>query len=127
LSNEQGLQLFFLQKDIRVQTEEIISLDKFTINFHSFTEAQTHNLGLNRKVAIDAQGHIRNAIGHPHSFGIVNQQNIQAIISQANFQEKWLISNTRIEKCKDCQYRFCCLSNSDIESKNGLYYKIDNY
>jgi len=41
-------------------------------------------------------------------------------------QEKRFISNDIIEKCKDCQYRYMCLSNSDIEEKAGKFHKINS-
>ena len=45
------------------------------------------------------------------------------VVSKRNFQEKWFISNDNIVKCCDCQFRYSCVSNSDILTKKGKYYK----
>lgn len=120
-----GRKIVAFKKDIRQEINEKIRPERFSPNIISFTEAQSHNLGLNRKVAIDSQGNIRNYISHTDTFGHVNEQRLEAVISQPAFREKWFLSNDRIEDCKDCQYRYTCVSNSDIRQENDKYYKTD--
>lgn len=120
-----GRKIVAFRKDIRQDTNEKIRPERFSPNIISFTEAQSHNLGLNRKVAIDSLGNIRNYISHTHSFGHVNEQKLEMVINQPAFREKWFLSNDQIEDCKNCQYRYTCVSNSDIRQENDKYYKTD--
>jgi radical SAM protein with 4Fe4S-binding SPASM domain len=90
-----------------------------------FAEAQKHNIGLNRKVCIDYAGNIKNYLSHRKIFGNVRKDLIKEIIEKPDFREKWFYSNDQLEVCKDCQYRYACLSNSDIKSCNNRYYKVD--
>lgn len=46
-------------------------------------------------------------------------------LKDSNFKKLWYIYNDKIEKCKDCQFRYQCVSNSDIKEENGKYYKVD--
>lgn len=115
--------IIYRQKDIRNDPEEIISPDRFTINIEVFAEAQSHNLGLNQKVCIDKNGNIKNYLAHEKIFANTNNTTIQSIIENPEFQINWNISNDKIEICKECQYRYCCVSNSDIIFERGKYYK----
>lgn len=120
-----GRKVVAFKKDIRQETREKIRPERFSPNIISFTEAQSHNLGLNRKVAIDSNGNIRNYISHARSFGHANEQKLETVINLPAFREKWLLSNDQIEDCKNCQYRYACVSNSDIRQENNKYYKTD--
>lgn len=55
--------------------------------------------------------------------GNVNNTKISDAINKKSFKDKWNISNSKIVKCMDCQFRYCCESNSDIYKKNNKYYK----
>lgn len=112
-------------KDIRIETIEIINQDRFTVNSYVFMEAQQHNTGLNRKVCIDAKGNIKNYINHVVNWGNVEKDTLRAIVTTNDFQEKWFISNDKIERCCDCQFRYCCISNSDIEVDKDTYRKLE--
>lgn len=114
-----------VRKDIRVETDEIIRPGRFKTNIQLFSEAQGHNLGLNRKVCIDKKGNIKNYLSHDISFGNVNTDAIKNVIETEEYRKKWYISNDKIENCKDCQYRYACVSNSDIKEEKGKYYKAD--
>jgi SPASM domain peptide maturase of grasp-with-spasm system len=115
--------LIFRQKDIREDFSEIISPDRFTINIEIFTEAQTFNTGLHRKVCIDKNGNIRNYPNHKKIFGNTGVTTIRSLIKSPEFQLNHHITNDMIEICKICQFRYCCVSNSDIILKEGKYFK----
>ena len=117
--------VIFINRNLGFKMGEKITLNSFVINIPSFAEARSHNIGLNRKVCIDSNGDIRNFLTHRKTYGNVNDEKIKDIIDLSNFQYKWNISNNKIQKCKDCQYRYMCLSNSDIIEKNGKFYKVD--
>jgi len=102
---------------------EYIDQRNFPVNLPLFTEAQQHNIGLNRKICIDENGALKNYLTHQKAFGNIKNKSIETTINTKEFQKKWFISNDKIEKCKECQYRYACLSNSDIIEKKGAYYK----
>lgn len=106
--------------------QEIIKKNNFVCNFSHYEEALTHNVGLNRKITIDYNGDLKNFYSHSLIFGNVIDMPISDVIDNKLFQIKWDISNDHIRKCKDCQYRYMCLSNSDLNYENGMYEKKDN-
>jgi SPASM domain peptide maturase of grasp-with-spasm system len=117
--------IVYCKKDLNKASAEIIHFNRFYTNIQMFAEAQKHNIGLNRKVCIDYAGNIKNYLSHHKIFGNVRKDLIKEIIEKPDFREKWFYSNDQLEVCKDCQYRYACLSNSDIKSCNNRYYKVD--
>lgn len=121
--NKLNAKILFFKKDIRKNSREIISQSRFCKNMDVFLESQNYNIGLNRKVSVSSDGSIKNYIDHDFVFGNVKKDKIKNIVFKDNFKSKWLISNDKIEKCKECQYRYSCVSNSDIEQKGKLFHK----
>lgn len=116
--------IFFTKKVITANSREVISPRNFTVSLPIFTEAQSFNIGLNRKVSIDSRGFIKNYPSHHANFGHINSDSIAKVISMPDFRKKWFINNDLIEVCKDCQFRYMCTSNSDlIQQENKLYKK----
>ena len=122
-----------LVKDVLYKSKAVIypdSLDicdshSFVTNIHAFTEAQSHNLGLNRKVCIDVNGNIKNFPSHAQSFGNVANDDIASIIQSEAFQAVWSLNHDKIEKCKDCEFRYICPDMSEIKEIDGKYYKVN--
>jgi SPASM domain peptide maturase of grasp-with-spasm system len=117
--------IVYLTKDLRTDAKEVINPNRFTTNMELFSEALSYNQALNRKVCISRSGEIRNYISHTRSFGNVKADAIRSVVSQDAFREKWYITNDEIEECRDCQYRYACINNSDIAIEDGKYYKTD--
>jgi SPASM domain peptide maturase of grasp-with-spasm system len=117
--------LIYFKKDIRIDSSEVIKVERFNTNIEIFSEANHFNLGLNRKVCINKEGEIKNYLNHTTTFGNIETKNIKDVVGTIEFQEKWTISNDKIEVCKKCQYRYACVSNSDIKKENNKYFKID--
>jgi len=86
----------------------------FICNLTAFCEAQNNNLALNKKVCIDKNGNIKNYLSHKQVFGNIRKDRLLQVFSKDSFSAIWKISNDRIEKCKDCQYRYMCFSCSEI-------------
>lgn len=124
-SRKDDLPLIYLRKDIRAETDEIIKVERFRTNIQMYAEALKYNSGLNRKVCIDSCGEIKNYLTHRHSFGNAKTDRVRDIVNKTAFQKKWFISNDVIEVCKHCQYRYACVSNSDILSKDNKFYKTE--
>ncbi|WP_299260749.1 grasp-with-spasm system SPASM domain peptide maturase [uncultured Aquimarina sp.] len=117
--------LVFSTKILSKNTMEAITLDSFTITHQMYYESLTYNTGLYRKVSIDTNGDIKNYISHKKVHGNINKDKIGEIINTTSFKKKYSFSNDKIEKCKDCQFRHMCTSNSDIISKEQAYTKMD--
>lgn len=99
---------------------------KFILNIKSFSEAKNYNLFFNRKIFICSNGKIKNHITHSKEFGNVNELKIKEVILEENFQKIWFLNNDKIEKCKDCQYRYVCLDDSEIIERDNLYFKTND-
>jgi len=115
--------IYHRKKDIRKDPVEIIHTDRFYANLEIFSEAQQHNVGLNRKVCIDRTGTIRNYLNHATTFGNVREQRIRPMVCTDAFRGKWFVSNGMIEGCKTCAYRYACVNNSDLNQEAGKWYK----
>lgn len=102
-----------------------IDKDKFEFNISLFSIAQRHNTALNRKVSITADGEIKNYLTSKKTFGNVESDDLKVIVKSKDFQKQWFISNDKIYKCKDCQFRYTCVNNSEVEFNNGVYYKTE--
>jgi SPASM domain peptide maturase of grasp-with-spasm system len=80
----------------------------FAVNIDSFGEARRFNSCLNRKVAVDARGEIRNCPSLPRSYGNVRDTSLHAAVAQRDFAALWAINKDQIEVCKDCEFRYIC-------------------
>jgi SPASM domain peptide maturase of grasp-with-spasm system len=80
----------------------------FTVNTRLFTEAQGHNTCLNRKLAVDEDGEIRNCPAHPRSFGNAAGTPLAAACLQDAFREPWTVSKDQVRTCRDCEFRYVC-------------------
>ncbi|WP_298547941.1 grasp-with-spasm system SPASM domain peptide maturase [uncultured Aquimarina sp.] len=106
-------------------SKEVYSTDLFIVSHEMFLEAVNYNSGLYRKVCIDYKGNIKNYLSHETVYGNIEGDLIAEIIQKEEFKEKYYLKNDLIEKCKDCQFRYMCLSNSEIEKKGENYHKLD--
>lgn len=80
----------------------------FSINISMFTESQSFNTCLNRKVSIDKKGNIKNCPSMSHSFGNIRDTTIAEAMKHPDFKKYWNLSKDKIEVCKDCEYRHMC-------------------
>lgn len=80
----------------------------FRISYPLFTESQHHNTCLNRKIAIDAAGNIKNCPSMKESFGNIKDTSLAVAINKPGFKKYWNIKKEEITKCKDCEFRHIC-------------------
>lgn len=118
--------IFFDTKDISEITKNKVTLNHFEANIRVFVESQKHNVGLNQCCSINKFGEVKNYLSHKSKFGNVSADCIEGIVSSTKFQKQWNISNDKIEKCKECQFRYICSNQSEVVMKKGKYYKVDN-
>lgn len=117
--------IYFVLNKLIPYSKEIIDERLFISNIPFYIESLSHNVGLNRKVCIDIDGSIKNFVNHSKTFGNITETPLEEVINLDSFKWYWYICNDMIEKCKDCQFRYMCLSNSEIEYKDSKYYKVD--
>ncbi len=96
----------------------------FAVNLDHFSEAQTANTCLNRKIAIDSTGAIKNCPALGTSFGHVRSTPIADVVALKQFQKLWAVRKDDIQVCKSCEFRYICSDcrailndSSDILSK----------
>lgn len=126
LTSKENGRIIFSVKEVNSNSKESIRPNSFVFNIPSFAESQNHNLGLNRKISISKTGSLKNFLNHEKSFGNIKDFDIKEVISTEAFNKIWYLSNDQIEKCKDCQYRYACVNNSDIKEENGKSYRTDD-
>ncbi|PWW27579.1 MULTISPECIES: grasp-with-spasm system SPASM domain peptide maturase [unclassified Chryseobacterium] len=117
--------LAFTSKIVDNTTTDLIGKEKFITNIEFFSEAQEYNVALNRKVCIDNNGDFRNYLSHNATFGNFNNTSITEIIQNSDFTRKWFVNNDNIDICKDCQFRYICFDNSDIEFNGSSWRKLN--
>lgn len=81
----------------------------FAPNLETFLEAQRHNTCLNRKVAVDARGEIRNCPSLAASFGNVREVSLHSAVARRDFRELWEVNKDQIDVCRDCEFRYVCV------------------
>ena len=100
----------------------IISNNHFSVDIQTYTESQSLNSCLNKKVSIDIEGNIKNCPSMQKSYGNITNTNIEDIIKLKEFKYLWSISKAQIDVCKDCEYRFMCTDcRAYIKNSNDLY------
>ncbi|RYD96521.1 MAG: grasp-with-spasm system SPASM domain peptide maturase [Sphingobacteriales bacterium] len=97
------------QKDLSQSNScGLVGADFFTPTLQHYVEAVNHNSCLNRKVAIDATGNIRNCPGMRESFGNIRDTGLLQAINKPGFKKYWNITKDQVTKCKDCEFRYIC-------------------
>jgi SPASM domain peptide maturase of grasp-with-spasm system len=96
----------------------------FAPNLAAFLEAQRHNSCLNRKLAVDARGEIRNCPSLGRSFGNVREVSLHSAVLQRDFSALWEINKDQVEVCRDCEFRYICTDcRAYLSRPDDLYSK----
>lgn len=80
----------------------------FSANIQHYTESLHHNTCLNRKIAIDAEGNIKNCPSMKEHYGNIRDTTLAEAISKPGFKKYWNITKDQVSKCKDCEFRHVC-------------------
>jgi SPASM domain peptide maturase of grasp-with-spasm system len=80
----------------------------FSVSLAMFAESQSCNTCLNRKVAVDGEGHIRNCPAMPASYGNIAAVALRDATAGEGFRSWWTIRKDDIEVCRDCEFRHVC-------------------
>lgn len=109
LLNYRGTTILFVEDRIDSQKHcGIISEYFFSLNMSMFTESHHHNSCLNRKIAIDAEGNIKNCPSMPQSFGNIKDTTLAEALAHPDFKKYWNITKDQVKVCQDCEFRYIC-------------------
>lgn len=99
-----------------------ISVNHFISYIDIFTESLAHNTCLNRKIAIDADGNIKNCPSMKESYGNICDTTLEEAINKPGFKKYWDIKKDDITKCKDCEFRHVCTDcRAYLDDPDDLY------
>jgi len=100
----------------------IVDASFFTLGLPHYTESQHHNTCLNRKVAVDAEGNIKNCPSMKESYGNIKDTTLEEAINKPGFKKYWNIKKDEITKCKDCEFRHICTDcRAYIDNPDDIY------
>lgn len=116
--------IYLTRQHLHTDSKELCGPEFFVTNIHAFTEAQHFNLGLNRKIAVDAGGNIRHFPNHSRAFGHVSSTSLTSVAASEAFQATWKIPVDKIENCKTCEFRYMCADNSEVVEKDEKFYRL---
>lgn len=86
----------------------VVLPDYFSVNLLHYTESLAANSCLNRKIAVDRLGNIKNCPSMVESYGHANEVPLKAALEAEGFKTKWGIKKEQIEVCKVCEFRHIC-------------------
>lgn len=94
-----------------------------------FIESVHFNSCLNKKIAVDKQGFIRNCPSMSNHYGHISMKPLFLIYNDPEFRKVWNINKDHIEVCSDCELRYVCQDcRAYISDPQNLYskpYKCD--
>ncbi|GEM63906.1 hypothetical protein SF1_18880 [Sphingobacterium faecium NBRC 15299] len=97
-----------IARSINVKNCGAIQQFYFNLEIDHFTESMNHNTCLNRKIAVDTLGNIKNCPSMIQSYGNIKDTNLEKAITHPDFEKFWHIKKDEISKCKDCEFRYVC-------------------
>ncbi len=102
----------------------VIKPGYFSTNIKLFTESQSYNTCLNRKLSIDKDGYIKNCPSMANNFGHIGNTRLADVLAEPEFKKNWLINKDRIAVCGDCEFRHVCTDcRAYIEHPEDRYSK----
>ncbi|WP_083206582.1 grasp-with-spasm system SPASM domain peptide maturase [Chryseobacterium sp. CBo1] len=101
--------IYFLKEStFSVKSCGFISDFYFSVNTKTFSESIQYNSCLNRKIAIDINGNIKNCPSMAKDFGNINNTTLVEAIQHSEFKKYWNVTKDIIESCKECEFRYIC-------------------
>lgn len=86
----------------------VVSPEYFNTEWQHYTESLKYNTCLNRKIAVDENGAIKNCPAMHRSYGHIGTTSLLSVINNPDFKEMWHIKKDQIRVCKDCEFRHIC-------------------
>jgi SPASM domain peptide maturase of grasp-with-spasm system len=85
-----------------------INLLSMFVNLDMFSEAQSFNTCLNKKIAIDEDGNIKNCPSMVSHYGNINELSLMDVVYREDFMKLMSVKKDDIKVCQDCEYRYSC-------------------
>lgn len=102
----------------------IVHCRYFSANLEAFSEAMHFNSCLNRKIAVSADGIIRNCPSMRLGFGNVLETSLGKVVETEDFQRAWSVTKDQIDVCRDCEFRYICTDcRAHLVDRNNMYSK----
>jgi len=79
------------------------------LDYTFYCESLLYNNCLNRKIAINSFGEIKNCLYLEESFGNLSDNFIVDVIEKEDFKKMWYLTKDSVDTCKLCEYRYACL------------------
>jgi SPASM domain peptide maturase of grasp-with-spasm system len=90
----------------------------------TFFEAVSYNGCLNRKIAIDVDGNIKNCPSMARVYGNVSDMPLSHALGALGFKDPWHITKDSVRICRDCEYRYACSDcRAYLQNPGDLYSK----
>ncbi len=118
-----GDHIFWTPKGLdELKSREDPPFHRLILNKEFFLESLEHNPYYNRKVSIDEEGFVKNAMEQERNFGRIGEDALDKIIQREDFRELWFASNDKVEDVKDWELRYCWFNTHPMEKlENGNY------
>lgn len=89
-----------------------------------FIESVHFNSCLNKKIAVDKKGFIRNCPSMSNHYGHISVKSLADAVRKDSFRKVWTINKDQIEVCSDCELRYVCQDcRAYIEDDHNIYSK----
>lgn len=96
----------------------------FASNLEHYVESANHNTCLNRKLAIDINGNIKNCPYLKDDYGNTSDVDLVSIVKTKRFKKYWNFKKDDITICKDCEFRHICTDcRAYLENPEDIYSK----
>jgi SPASM domain peptide maturase of grasp-with-spasm system len=117
--------LLFTSQEINSEKHcGVISKFLFSINPLTYFESLKYNTCLNRKIAIDVMGEIKNCPSMKKSYGNISETSLKEAMEKNGFKDLWNIHKEQITTCKDCEFRTICTDcRAYTENPEDMYSK----
>lgn len=124
IAKEDGILIISTKNRISSQSDcGNICPANFNTSLGFFSEAQTYNTCLNRKISIDIKGELCNCPSLNKRYGNVRNSLLKDVSDRSDFKEVYYLNKDQIEVCKECEFRYICIDCraflSDPENKNS--------
>lgn len=102
----------------------VVLPDYFSVNLLHYTESLAANSCLNRKIAVDRQGYIKNCPSMTEQYGHINTVSLLDALNATGFADKWGIKKDQIEVCQVCEFRHICTDcRAYLADEHNVYSK----
>ncbi len=110
----------------------VVSTKYFNLDFNHFLESYNYNSCLNRKIALDVNGFIKNCPSMKESYGHMHDTRITEVVGRPGFQKAGTLKKDLIEDCNVCEFRHVCTDcraflESDLSLKKPAKCTYDPY